>query len=77
MIPAVVAPAPGGLTYWQVVDLIHGIAERAQIAGMDLVEFAPDLDPNGHAALTAARLVCNTIGAVARAAAPKDQGKPQ
>ncbi|MDH3701594.1 MAG: agmatinase [Alphaproteobacteria bacterium] len=71
VIPAVVAPAPGGLTYWQVVDLIHGIAERAQIAGMDLVEFAPGLDPNGHAALAAARLVSNTIGTVARAAGEK------
>ncbi len=67
VIPAVVAPAPGGLTYWHVVDLIHGIAARAQIVGMDLVEFAPDLDINGHGALTAARLVCNTIGTVARA----------
>ena len=77
VIPAVVAPAPGGLTYWQVVDLIHGIAGRARIAGMDLVEFAPDLDPDGHAALTAARLVCNTIGAVARAASDKDRRTPR
>ncbi len=67
IMPAVIAPAPGGLDYWQVVRLMQGIAAKARIAGFDLVEFMPERDPQGLAALTAARLVCNAIGLVARA----------
>lgn len=66
VMPAVIGPAPGGLSYWQVVELLQGIAAKAVIAGFDLVEFMPDRDPNGLAALTAARLVCNAIGLIVR-----------
>ena len=65
IMPAVLAPAPGGLFYWQVVGLLHGLAERTRIVGFDLVEFAPERDTGGLAALTAARVVCNAIGALA------------
>lgn len=66
IMPAVIAPAPGGLTYLQVIELLHGIAAKARIAGFDLVEFMPGQDPFGHAALTAARLTCNAIAAILR-----------
>jgi agmatinase len=65
IMPAVAAPAPGGLTYWHVVELLHGLARTARIVGADLVEFAPARDPTGLAALTAARVVCNLIAATA------------
>jgi agmatinase len=68
IMPAVKAPAPGGLTYWHVVELIHGVARRTRIAGFDLVEFAPDRDPQGLAALTAARIGCNAVAAIVRSA---------
>ncbi|MBS0562229.1 MAG: arginase family protein, partial [Proteobacteria bacterium] len=32
VIPAVIGPAPGGLTYWQTIELLRGAAERARIA---------------------------------------------
>ncbi len=35
--PAVIGPAPGGLSYWQTVDLLHGLAAKATIAGFDIV----------------------------------------
>jgi agmatinase len=66
IMPAVNAPAPGGLSYWQVVNLIHGLARKTDVRGMDLVEFCPQLDTSGLAALTAARIVMNMIAAVAR-----------
>ena len=66
IMPAVIAPAPGGLFYWQVVALLRGLAERARIVGFDLVEFVPERDPGGLAALTAARVVCNAVGVLAR-----------
>lgn len=65
IMPAVMAPAPGGLTYYQVLDLIHGIGRRAGIAGFDLVELVPQNDQGNLGALTAMRIVWNTIGAMA------------
>ena len=68
IMPAVIAPAPGGLSYWHVVELLQGLAAKGPIAGFDLVEFVPELDPAGHAALTAARLICNAIAAIVQSA---------
>ncbi|MDB6075739.1 MAG: Agmatinase [Verrucomicrobiaceae bacterium] len=42
--PAVNGPAPGGLSYEDVIELIKGVADRASIAGMALVEFVPESD---------------------------------
>lgn len=67
IMPAVTAPAPGGLLYWQIIDLLHGLTRKANIVGVDLVEFVPEKDSNGLAALTAARIVCNIIGSLVRA----------
>ena len=66
IMPAVIAPAPGGLSYQLVIDLIHGLAQKADVRGFDLVEFCPDKDINGLGALTAARIVFNMIGALVR-----------
>jgi agmatinase len=70
IIPAVIAPAPGGLTYWQVIDLLEGVSKRGRIAAFDLVEFFPARDIAGLGALTAGRIVANMIGIIARAAGP-------
>ena len=66
VVPAVIGPAPGGLTYWQVVDLIHGVAARARIVGFNCVELVPGRDRDGLSALTVGRVVANVIGVVAR-----------
>jgi agmatinase len=65
VLPAVAAPVPGGLLYWQVLELFTGLATKCRIVGFDLVEFMPSRDTTGVAALTAARLVCNAIAAIA------------
>jgi agmatinase len=65
IMPAVIAPAPGGLLYHQILELLHGLSAKAKIAGFDLVEFVPERDPSGLAALTAARIICNAIGCIA------------
>jgi agmatinase len=69
IMPAVMAAAPGGLSYWHVVSLIHRVARKAPIAGFDLVELVPDRDSHGLAARTAARIVCNAIAAISTAMA--------
>jgi agmatinase len=68
--PAVIGPAPGGLSYWQALKLLHGIAAKARIAAFDLVELVPERDVAGLGALTAARIIVNILGLVARQAHP-------
>ncbi len=66
IMPGVIGPAPGGLLYWQAASLMHGIARKARIAAFDIVEFVPERDIQQIGALTAARLVANAIGLIAR-----------
>jgi agmatinase len=66
IMPAVIGPAPGGLTFWQAVGLMRGAARKATIAAFDIVEFMPARDLQERGALTAARLVANAIGLIAR-----------
>jgi agmatinase len=68
IVPGVIGRSPGGLTYWQVVELLHGIAGKATIAAFDLVEFMPDVDVDGIGALNNARIVCNVLGLASRQA---------
>ncbi|NNJ76602.1 MAG: agmatinase [Anderseniella sp.] len=67
IMPAVMAPTPGGLSYTQSIDLIAGVAAKARLVAFDMIEFVPERDTNGIAAFTAARIVANTIGCLARA----------
>ena len=64
VMPAVNMPTPGGPDYGDILELLQGLAGRARIRGVNLVEFVPDRDPGGLAALTAARLVASAIGLV-------------
>ncbi|MEO1119891.1 MAG: arginase family protein [Pseudomonadota bacterium] len=66
IMPAVKAPTPGGLSYTQAIDLVAAVAAKGRLAAFDLIEFVPERDPNRVAALTAARILCNAIGAMAR-----------
>jgi agmatinase len=66
IIPGVLGPAPGGLTYWQTVELLDGATQRARIAAFDIVEYVPDRDIQSQGALVAGRLVANVIGLIAR-----------
>jgi agmatinase len=65
--PAVMAPAPGGVTYDQLLTLIHGLVRKGRVVGMDIVEIAPSFDVNRITCLTAGRLIVNFIGSAARA----------
>ncbi len=67
VMPAVAAPAPGGLLFYQVRRLIHGLVGKGRLLGMDIVEITPQRDLNGITSLTAGQLILNYIGAAARA----------
>jgi agmatinase len=64
--PAVAAPAPGGVTYIQMLKLIHGLFAKGRVMGMDIVEIQPKRDVNGITSLTAGRLIWNFIAAAVR-----------
>jgi agmatinase len=66
IMPAVIGRTAGGLSYGQALDLIEGVAAKARIAGVDLVEFMPARDIGGMGAMTAAQLVAAVLGIVAR-----------
>jgi agmatinase len=67
VMPAVDYPTPGGLTYNHVTGIIQGVGRKARIVGFDLIEFVPDRDKTGMAAFTAAEIVLNVIGTLAKA----------
>ena len=66
VVPGVIGRAPGGLSYWQTINLIHGVASKAHIAAFNLVEFMPERDVDQLGALVAARIITNVIGLAAR-----------
>jgi agmatinase len=66
IMPAVIGRTAGGLSYWQVFELIAGVAAKARIVAFDMVEFMPERDIDGQGALVAAQLLAGTIGILAR-----------
>lgn len=65
LMPGVLLPAFGGITYQAMLDILDGAAERGNIAGACFVEYAPESDPAGHGARVIARLACNVIARMA------------
>jgi agmatinase len=65
--PAVLAPAPGGVTYHQALILIKGLCRKGRLVGMDIVEIAPSRDLNDITCITAGYFILNAIGAAVRA----------
>jgi len=66
IMPAVVAPTPGGLSYIQSIDLIDAVLNKSRLVAFDMIEFVPSRDPNGTAAITAARILTYVLGCLAR-----------
>ncbi|KQO75123.1 agmatinase [Rhizobium sp. Leaf262] len=62
--PGTGTPSHGGFDYYDVLEIIAGLAERGSIVGVDLVEVAPDYDQTGSTAILAAQLLLNTIGRI-------------
>ena len=67
LMPAVMAPTPGGLDWFDLHTLIHGLVAKGRVVGMDLVEIAPSHDVRNLTLVNAERLICNFIGASIRA----------
>lgn len=63
--PAVASPAFGGLTYYQVADVLRGIAGKGRLTGFDVVEIMPERDGGDLTSRLAARLMLTLLGALA------------
>ena len=61
IMPATGTPEPGGLTWYQVMDLLHRTAAGRKICGFDVVELAPIPGMHGPD-FTAAKLVYHLMG---------------
>jgi agmatinase len=62
--PGTGTPSHGGFAYYEILELLAGLAGRGAIVGIDLVETAPDYDPAGITAILAAQLLLNVIGRI-------------
>lgn len=54
-------PEPGGLSWYEVLDILRPIFQRQHIIGMDVVELCP-LEGNNISEFTAAKLIYRLIG---------------
>lgn len=61
IMPATGTPEPGGLTWYQVMDLLHKVVSGRTICGFDVVELAPIPGMHGPD-FTAAKLVYKLMG---------------
>jgi len=68
VIPGVLIPQPGGLSYFDVVDLMRGVASKCRIVGLDIVEFVPERDVQNLGAIAIARILCNGLGCIRKRA---------
>jgi agmatinase len=66
VMPAVGAPTPGGLDFFEVISLIQAAVQKTQVVGVCLVELIPEKDVNHLGTITAMRVAWNLIGSLAR-----------
>lgn len=62
IIPATGTPSVGGLNYYEVIDILEGVAKMGTIVGMDVVELAPNYDPTGVSGIQIAQTILELLG---------------
>lgn len=55
-------PSHGGFLYYDVLEILQGLANRGDVAGIDLVEVAPAYDPTESTQILAAQILLNFLG---------------
>ena len=66
IVPGVIGRTPGGFSYYQVLDLLRGAFQKSRVAGICVVEYAPQDDVDGIGAINVARLIAAMLGLLAR-----------
>lgn len=62
--PGTGTPSHGGFLYYEVLEILQGVARAHDVVGIDLVEVAPDYDRDGTTAILAAQVLLNLLGFV-------------
>ncbi|MEW6080926.1 MAG: agmatinase [Bacillota bacterium] len=62
--PGTGTPSPGGFDYYEVVDILRGIARMGDVVGFDFVEVAPQYDPTEVTPQVASRIILDFLGAI-------------
>ena len=62
--PGTGTPSHGGFLYYEVLEILQGVAKAHEVVGIDLVEVAPDYDPSGSTQILAAQILLNFLGFV-------------
>ena len=60
--PGTGTPSHGGFLYYEVLEILQGVARAHDVVGIDLVEVAPDYDRDGTTAILAAQVLLNFLG---------------
>ncbi len=74
LVPTTGTPEPGGLGWYEVLTLIRKLAEKRNVVGMDLVEFAKAENSDAPAFLCA-KLVYKSLAYIFQNDTPKVRGK--
>jgi len=62
--PGTGTPSHGGFQYYEVMEILQGVAFSGDVVGIDLCEVAPDYDHSGSTSILAAQVLMNLIGYV-------------
>ena len=61
VVPGTIALAPGGIMWWEIVELFEELAKKGNIVGLNVVELAPQNDINQISMITAGRLILKLL----------------
>ncbi|MEM9736314.1 MAG: agmatinase [Pseudomonadota bacterium] len=67
-------PSHGGFLYYDVLEILQGLAKRSDVVGIDLVEVAPAYDPTESTQILAAQILLNFLGFIFHARAARTGG---
>ena len=73
--PGTGTPSHGGFQYYEVMEILQGVARRHEVVGIDLVEVAPAYDPAGVTSILAAQVLMNLMGYVFHARQSASNGE--
>jgi agmatinase len=73
--PGTGTPSHGGFQYYEVMEILQGVARRHEVVGIDLVEVAPAYDPAGVTSILAAQVFMNLMGYVFHARQSASNGE--
>ncbi len=73
--PGTGTPSHGGFLFYEVLEILQGLAKQGDVVGMDLVEVAPDYDQADTTSFLAAQLLLGFLGYIFHERGERTQGQ--